>query len=131
MKLRAAQAEMMGVGVARSTKRRGYVRVCGSSASGDRQRRPCSGDYVGTLSNGADDKLTTDGVIYPSYSSGAQVAGSSQLTLVDDGKTALYELPDNSADYVGTPPEPLTGDGVIYPAYDPSYSAVPNDSNTA
>ena len=25
----------------------------------------------------------------------------------------LYDLPDNSADYVGTPPEPLTGDGVI------------------
>ena len=36
------------------------------------------------------------------------------LSAVDPSQ--LYDLPDNSADYVGTPPEPLTGDGVIYPA---------------
>jgi len=63
-------------------------------------------------------------VIYPAYD-------PSYSAVPNDSNTALYELPDNSADYVGTPPEPLTGDGVIYPAYDPSYSAVPNDSNTA
>ena len=32
--------------------------------------------------------------------------------LPDPGSTSLYELPNNSADYVGTPPEPLTGDKV-------------------
>ena len=32
--------------------------------------------------------------------------------LPDPGSTSLYELPNNSADYVGTPPDPLTGDKV-------------------
>ena len=80
-----------------------------------------SSDYVGTASNGADDKLTTDGVIYPKYTpfSGAAEPGTTQLWGLEI---------DHTGDYVGTPPEPLTGDGVIYPAYDPSYAEAPGST---
>jgi len=81
-----------------------------------------SADYVGSASNGADNKLTTDGVIYPKYAAFAEAQ-------TGNSPTQLWGLEiDHTGDYVGTPPNPLTGDGTIYPAYDPSYAAAGNST---
>jgi hypothetical protein len=118
-----------------------------------------SADYVGSDSNGADNNLTHDGVIYPTYTPFGGAA--------EPGTTQLWGLEiDHTGDYIGTPPEPLTGDGtscvlcvvsphhavprrvcltvrpvlltdvvpacgagVIYPAYDPSYADAGNSTS--